>query len=230
MADQVTSADINTVEQEANRPLTMTTAQPFGSSNSSGYLQKDEADAKKSESKKTVEAEIGVQPESLDRDASQTHGVVIENADKKYKAGIAQIKIEHVIPITGQRKPTTKIEYWLWVIYVSDLAGCFLFCVTISNDTSRILTYLQYIGGQGVGVGNYGAAIQQSLVNEQFPSGYLNWGGRRTTVNSYNLDLNGILFAAQLACLLILGPYADYGNWRPILLIGQYILSELMST
>lgn len=35
------------------------------------------------------------------------------------------------------------------------------------------------------------------------------------------LDLNGILFAVQLACLLILGPYADYGTWRPWLLIGQ---------
>jgi hypothetical protein len=35
------------------------------------------------------------------------------------------------------------------------------------------------------------------------------------------LNLNGILFAAQLACLLVLGPYADYGTWRAWLTIGE---------
>lgn len=39
-------------------------------------------------------------------------------------------------------------------------------------------------------------------------------------MNAFILDLNGILFAVQLACLLLIGPYADYGNWRPWLLIG----------
>ena len=38
-------------------------------------------------------------------------------------------------------------------------------------------------------------------------------------VNSYLLDLNGILFAVQLVLLLTIGPYADYGSWRPYILI-----------
>ena len=35
------------------------------------------------------------------------------------------------------------------------------------------------------------------------------------------LDMNGILFAVQLVILLIAGPYADYGKWRPWILIGE---------
>ncbi len=88
------------------------------------------------------------------------------------------------------------------------------------------------------GIGNYGGAIHQALLSEQFPSGNVYWGGKniarkllmsklardhadRSTVNSMVLDLNGILFAIQLVVLLVVGPYADYGNWRPWLLIGK---------
>jgi MFS-type transporter involved in bile tolerance (Atg22 family) len=39
------------------------------------------------------------------------------------------------------------------------------------------------------------------------------------------LNVTGILFASQLSLLLMLGPYADYGSWRPyIMIIGQTIL------
>lgn len=33
------------------------------------------------------------------------------------------------------------------------------------------------------------------------------------------LDITGILFAAQLVALLTIGPYADYGHWRPWIMI-----------
>ena len=33
------------------------------------------------------------------------------------------------------------------------------------------------------------------------------------------LNVTGILFASQLTLLLMLGPYADYGNWRPWIMI-----------
>lgn len=33
------------------------------------------------------------------------------------------------------------------------------------------------------------------------------------------LDVTGIQFAAQLLALLTIGPYADYGNWRPWIMI-----------
>ena len=41
------------------------------------------------------------------------------------------------------------------------------------------------------------------------------------TVASELLDMNGILFGIQLVVLLFLGPYADYGSWRPYVLIGE---------
>ena len=40
-------------------------------------------------------------------------------------------------------------------------------------------------------------------------------------VNSMLLDVTGILFAAQLVLLLTIGPYADYGTWRPWIMISE---------
>jgi hypothetical protein len=36
------------------------------------------------------------------------------------------------------------------------------------------------------------------------------------------LDVTGILFAVQLVILLTVGPYADYGNWRPYIMISKF--------
>lgn len=47
----------------------------------------------------------------------------------------------------------------------------------------------------------------------------MNWGGQKTSTTSFILDTSGILFAVQLVVLLLIGPYADYGRWRPWLLI-----------
>lgn len=44
------------------------------------------------------------------------------------------------------------------------------------------------------------------------------------------LDITGILFAAQLVILLGLGPYADYGNWRPYIMMGRLFRCWLMLT
>jgi MFS-type transporter involved in bile tolerance (Atg22 family) len=39
------------------------------------------------------------------------------------------------------------------------------------------------------------------------------------------LDVNGIQFAVQLILLLTIGPYADYGSWRPwIMIVFQIIV------
>ena len=45
-----------------------------------------------------------------------------------------------------------------------------------------------------------------------------------TIVPSLILDLNGIQFAVQTVLLLMIGPYADYGTWRPWLLICKSTL------
>jgi hypothetical protein len=40
------------------------------------------------------------------------------------------------------------------------------------------------------------------------------------SVNSFLLNLTGIIFAVQFVALLILGAYGDYGKWRPWILIS----------
>ena len=40
-------------------------------------------------------------------------------------------------------------------------------------------------------------------------------------VNSYLTNLTGFKFAAQFVALMLIGPYVDYGTWRPWLLICE---------
>lgn len=44
--------------------------------------------------------------------------------------------------------------------------------------------------------------------------------GRVRTVNSIVLLCNGISFAIQTLVFLLLGSFADFGTWRPNILIG----------
>ena len=91
---------------------------------------------------------------------------------------------------------------------------------------------------QGTGIGTNGSALRQKLLSLQFPDGMVPWAGKQVpressqllgeipdadapTVNSMLLDLTGILFACQLFVLLMIGPYADYGNWRPWIMICE---------
>jgi hypothetical protein len=41
------------------------------------------------------------------------------------------------------------------------------------------------------------------------------------------LDVTGILFAAQLVLLLTIGPYADYGTWRPWIMISRHPITPV---
>ena len=50
-----------------------------------------------------------------------------------------------------------------------------------------------------------------------------------SAVNSYLTNLTGFTFAAQFLCLISIGPYADYGTWRPWLLIGEHRSSSVMT-
>lgn len=40
-------------------------------------------------------------------------------------------------------------------------------------------------------------------------------------LNSFILDSSGILFAVTLVVMLVVGPYADYGTWRPYILMCE---------
>ena len=56
------------------------------------------------------------------------------------------------------------------------------------NDTVILLTgglwhdhwkqCVWFVAGQGVGIGNYGGAVQQALLNQAFPDGFVFWGGQ----------------------------------------------------
>jgi len=43
------------------------------------------------------------------------------------------------------------------------------------------------------------------------------------------LNLTGIIFAIQFVTLLFIGAYADYGKWRPWVMIGGWFASQNVS-
>jgi len=47
------------------------------------------------------------------------------------------------------------------------------------------------------------------------------------TVSAVMLNLTGIIFAIQFVTLLFIGAYADYGKWRPWVMIGELQLPRL---
>ena len=51
------------------------------------------------------------------------------------------------------------------------------------------------------------------------PSQMLPFAGKQRTIDSIVLLANGISFAIQIVIFLILGSYADFGTWRPNILI-----------
>ncbi|KAJ6787529.1 hypothetical protein PWT90_02784 [Aphanocladium album] len=120
-----------------------------------------------------------------------------QNLHKKGALGF--IQQQHIIPTTGAVMPTGKWEYIFFCIY--------------------------YFSNNGAPIGGNGGALRQALTSQQFPDKIVHWGGQHLNLNSFLLDITGILFAAQLVTLLTVGPYADYGNWRPwIMIIAQSIL------
>ena len=115
------------------------------------------------------------------------------------KAGVGVIRQQHTIPTTGKRMPTGKWEYIFFTVF--------------------------YFSNNGAPIGGNGGALRQALISMQYPEDKIPWGGQTLPLNSLLLDITGIMFAVQLVMLLTIGPYADYGNWRPwIMIIGQVTL------
>ncbi|ODN80314.1 hypothetical protein L198_07814 [Cryptococcus wingfieldii CBS 7118] len=114
-------------------------------------------------------------------------------------AGLAYLEQGRAIPLTGERKVTTKWEYWGYCIF--------------------------YIGASGVGPFNFASAQFQNLLYQAFPDETIRWAGSTKTLDAFILDINGITFAIQTLCFLLIGPYSDYGNWRPYILIFFTLIS-----
>jgi len=54
---------------------------------------------------------------------------------------------------------------------------------------------------------------------------FLSFAGRSRTIESIVLLANGISFAIQIVIFLVLGSYADFGSWRPYILMGLSLVA-----
>ena len=82
--------------------------------------------------------------------------------------------------------------------------------------------YLFYTGNAGLGLFSFApTALQNLLYQAADDNGLLRFAGRLRSINSIILLSNGISFSIQVIFLLIFGSYADFGTWRPwILIVG----------
>lgn len=85
--------------------------------------------------------------------------------------------------------------------------------------------YLFYTGNAGLGLFSFApTALQNLLYQAADDNGLLHFAGRLRSINSIILLSNGISFSIQTVLFLILGSYADFGNWRPWILIVGTVL------
>jgi MFS-type transporter involved in bile tolerance (Atg22 family) len=82
------------------------------------------------------------------------------------------------------------------------------------------------VGDNGLSLFNFGPTAFQNLLYEAAGDpGTLHFAGTTRTINSIVLLCNGISFAIQCVIFLILGSFADFGAWRPNILIVLSIIA-----
>jgi len=85
--------------------------------------------------------------------------------------------------------------------------------------------YAYYIGNNGLTLFNFAPTAAQNLLYQQAEAvggadnEILFFAGADRTINSIILLCNGISFAIQIVIFLVLGSYADFGTFRPNILI-----------
>ncbi|KAK0118239.1 hypothetical protein ONS95_012542 [Cadophora gregata] len=86
--------------------------------------------------------------------------------------------------------------------------------------------YAYYIGNNGLTLFNFAPTAFQNLLYQAAGDGTsLRFAGRERTINSIVLLSNGISFAIQIVVFLFLGSFADFGTWRPNILIGLSLVA-----
>ena len=86
--------------------------------------------------------------------------------------------------------------------------------------------YAYYIGANGLALFNFAPTAFQNLLYQQAgDSEILYFAGRNRTINSIVLLSNGISFAIQIVVFLSIGSFADFGTWRPNILIVLSIIA-----
>lgn len=86
--------------------------------------------------------------------------------------------------------------------------------------------YLYYVGDNGLSLFNFGpTAFQNLLYQAAGDASVLRFAGRDRTVESIVLLCNGISFALQAFVFLVVGSFADFGTWRPNILIVLSVIA-----
>ncbi|CRG86877.1 Autophagy-related protein 22-1 [Talaromyces islandicus] len=86
--------------------------------------------------------------------------------------------------------------------------------------------YAYYIGNNGLSLFNFAPTAFQNLLSQAADSnGLLMFAGKMRSINSIVLLSNGISFAIQIVVFLIIGSFADFGQWRPNILIALSIIA-----
>ncbi|KAJ9603736.1 hypothetical protein H2200_011922 [Cladophialophora chaetospira] len=86
--------------------------------------------------------------------------------------------------------------------------------------------YAYYVGNNGLTLFNFAPTSFQDLLYEAAgDSERLQFLGANRTINSIVLLANGISFAIQVVLFLVIGSMADYGRWRPWILVFWSIVA-----
>ncbi|GLI82301.1 hypothetical protein PoHVEF18_010737 [Penicillium ochrochloron] len=86
--------------------------------------------------------------------------------------------------------------------------------------------YAYYIGNNGLSLFNFAPTAFQNLLYQAAPyDGIMDFLGRPRSINSIVLLSNGISFAIQVVVFLVIGSFADFGNWRPNILIALSVVA-----
>ncbi|KAH8691428.1 putative autophagy protein [Talaromyces proteolyticus] len=86
--------------------------------------------------------------------------------------------------------------------------------------------YAYYIGNNGLTLFNFAPTAFQNLLSQAADSnGNLLFAGKVRSINSIVLLSNGISFAIQIVVFLVIGSFADFGQWRPNILIALSIIA-----
>ncbi|KAK5701392.1 hypothetical protein LTR17_022628 [Elasticomyces elasticus] len=91
--------------------------------------------------------------------------------------------------------------------------------------------YSYYIGNNGLTLFNFAPTAAQNLLYQQAEliggedNTVLHFMGSDRTINSIVLLCNGISFAIQIVIFLVLGSYADFGTFRPNILIALSLVA-----
>jgi len=91
--------------------------------------------------------------------------------------------------------------------------------------------YAYYVGNNGLSLFNFAPTAAQNLLSQQAQivggadNKTLFFAGANRTIESIILLCNGISFAIQIVVFLVVGAYADFGTFRPWILIAVSLLA-----